>query len=58
MKLKITKKAPGKMTYNDKVRAEKLVIKRRIMIDRIAKKLLPRVRKLEQSRLTHAKYTK
>lgn len=58
MKIKITKKAPGAMTYNDKVRVERIVAKRRAMIDRVAKKLLPRVRKIEQTRLTHAKYTK
>jgi hypothetical protein len=58
MKQKITKKAADSMSYSDKVRVEKIIAKRRIMIDRVARKLLPRIRKIEQTRLTHAKYTK
>lgn len=58
MKVKLTKKTAGAMSYNDKVRVEKIIARRRVMIDRVAKKLLPRVRKIEQTRLTHAKYTK
>lgn len=58
MKIKLTKKSLKGMSFNDKVRVEKIIAKRKAMIDRVAKKLMPRVRAIEQSRLTHNKYTK
>lgn len=58
MKKKLTKKSASGMSFGDKVRVEKIVAKRRVMIDRIARKLMPRVRQIEQTRLTHKKYTK
>lgn len=58
MKKKLTKKSASGMSFGDKVRVEKIIAKRRVAIDRIARKLMPRVRQIEQKRLTHKKYTK
>jgi hypothetical protein len=58
MKQKLAKKSVGAMSFTDKVRVEKIIARRKVVIDRVARKLLPRVRKIEQTRLTHSKYTK
>lgn len=58
LKQKLAKKSVNKMNFSDKVRVEKIIAKRKTMIDRLARKMMPRVRNIEQSRLTHANYTK
>jgi hypothetical protein len=58
MKQKLAKKSINKMNFSDKVRVEKIIAKRKALIDRLARKMMPRVRNIEQSRLTHANYTK
>lgn len=58
MKQKLSKKSVNKMNFSDKVRIEKIIAKRKAIIDRLARKMMPRVRSIEQSRLTHKNYTK
>lgn len=58
MKKKLAKKDLSKMSVNDKERVERIIQRRRKLIDRLSIKLMPRVRKIEQERLTHKLYTK
>jgi hypothetical protein len=58
MKKKLAKKDLAKMSVNDKERVERIIQRRRKLIDRLSVKLMPRVRKIEQERLTHRLYTK
>lgn len=51
MKKKLAKKDPSKMSYADKVRVETLVARRKKAIDRIARKLVVKVKQIEQKRL-------
>jgi hypothetical protein len=58
MKIKLAKKNIKDMNFSDKVRVEKIIAKRKAAIDRIARKLLPKVRTIEKERLTHDRHTK
>jgi len=58
MKTRLTKKAPGTLTTGEKERVERMIAKRKVAIDRIAMKMVPRVRKIENDRLVHKSYTK
>lgn len=51
IKQKFAKKGLDKMSFADKVRVEKIVAKRKNAVDRLTRKLIPKVRKLEQTRL-------
>lgn len=51
IKQKFAKKGLDKMSFADKVRVEKIVAKRKNAVDRLTRKLIPKVRKLEQNRL-------
>ena len=46
------------ISVGEKERIERIVQKRKAVINRLAMKLAPRVRKTEQARLSHSKYTK
>lgn len=52
LKKRLLKKDPKDMTIAEKERAEKLIQDRRKTIDRLAQRLLPRVRKIESERLS------
>lgn len=58
MKMKIAKKPLDKLTVAEKERVERIISKRKAVINRIAMKMAPKVRKIENDRLTHSTYTK
>jgi hypothetical protein len=55
MKKRIAKKPLSQLSIGEKERLDKIIQKRKDVIGRIAMKLTPRMRKIEQNRLTHAK---
>lgn len=57
MKTRIGKKDPSKMSVAEKERVERMVHRRKAVINRIAMKLIPRLRQIENKRLT-GKHTK
>ena len=57
MKKRIAKKDPSKMSVAEKERVERMIEKRKAIINRVAMKLVPRIRKIEQNRLS-GKHTK
>ena len=58
MKERMAKKPLDKLSVGEKERIEAALAKRKKVIDRIAMKLVPRVKKIETERLTHKQYTK
>jgi hypothetical protein len=58
MKKRIAKKPLNKLSVAEKERLEKMVAKRKTVINRLAMRLTSRVRKIENDRLAHHKYTK
>lgn len=58
MKQRLIKKPLAQMTVSEKERAEKIISKRKAVINRLAMKLAPRIRKIENARLSHSKVTK
>lgn len=53
MKMKIAKKPLNQMSVAEKERVERLIARRKKAIDRIALKLMPRVKQIERDRLIH-----
>ena len=58
MKQRIAKRPLNTLSVGEKERVERIIAKRKKVIDRIAMKLVGRVRKTENERLTHKSYTK
>ena len=58
MKQRLAKKPLNSLSVSEKERIEKVIQKRKALINRLAMKLAPRVRKIEIDRLTHKSYTK
>lgn len=58
LKKRIAKKPLNSLSVPEKERIEKIVEMNKELVDRIAMKLAPKVRKLENDRLVHRKYTK
>lgn len=58
IKERIVKKPLSQMTVSEKERVERMLEKRKALIDRLAMRLAPRVRRIESDRLTHKKTTK
>lgn len=58
MKQRLLRKDPTSYTVSDKERAERIIAKKKNLIDRLAMKLTGRVRKIENERLAHHTYTK
>ena len=58
MKKRIARKPLNKLSTAEKERLEKMIAKRKTVINRLAMKLTSRVRKIENDRLSHHKYTK
>jgi hypothetical protein len=58
LKQKMLKKPVSQMTVDEKERVEKMLAQRKGLIDRLAMKLIPRVRKIENERLSHPRVTK
>ena len=57
MKVKLAKKPLANMTVLDKERVERILSKRKVLINRLAMKLMPRVKKIEKDRLHHRTFT-
>jgi hypothetical protein len=58
IKKRFAKKPLNKLSIGEKERIEKIVAKKKKLIDRLALKMVPKVRKNENERLSHSKYTK
>jgi phosphopantetheine adenylyltransferase len=58
MKKRLARKPLEKLSVAEKERIEATIAKRKKIIDRIAMRLVPRVKKIESDRLTHKNYTK
>jgi hypothetical protein len=58
IKQRIAKKPLNKLSTGEKERIEKMLQTRKALINRLAMKLTSRVRKIENDRLSHSKYTK
>jgi hypothetical protein len=58
MKQRIAKKPLNSLSVSEKERLEGIIQRRKAVINRLAMKLVPRVKKIEQDRLSHRTYTK
>ena len=58
MKQRIAKKPLNTLSVGEKERIERIIAKRKVVINRIAMKMVPKVRKTENDRLVHRTYTK
>lgn len=58
MKQRMIRKPVAQMSVQEKERAEAMIAKRKAVVDRLAMKLAPRIRKIETERLSHSKVTK
>ena len=58
MKQRIAKKPLAQLSIGEKERLERTLKKRKAVINRLAMKLVPRIRKIENDRLTHKSFTK
>jgi hypothetical protein len=58
IKTRITRKDPSKLSIGEKERVERFISTRKVLVNRLAMKLVSRVRKIENDRLSHHKYTK
>lgn len=58
MKKRLAKKPLDKLTVGEKERIEAIIQRRKQTINRLAMRLSPRVRKVENERLSHSSYTK
>lgn len=58
LKQRIMKKPASQLTVGEKERVERMLAKRKNLINRLSMKLAPRVRKIENERLSHSKVTK
>ena len=58
MKQRLAKKPLNQLSIGEKERIEAIIAQRKQAIDRIAMKMVPRVRNVENDRLVHHKFTK
>jgi hypothetical protein len=58
MKQRMAKKPLSQLSVGEKERIERTIQKRKAVIDRMAMKLAPKIRKIENDRLSHKKVTK
>jgi hypothetical protein len=58
LKKRLAKKPLNKLSIGEKERIENAIQNRKALVDRLALKMTPRVRKIENDRLSHKKYTK
>lgn len=58
MKQRLAKKPLNQLSIGEKERIEAIIARRKQVLDRIAMKMVPRVRKIENDRLVHHKFTK
>lgn len=58
MKKRIARKPLNQLSIGEKERLEKIISRRKVLLNRLAMKLAPKVRRIESDRLTHKNYTK
>ena len=58
MKKRLARKPLNTLSVGEKERLEKVISKRKTLVNRLAMKLAPKVRRIESDRLTHKSYTK
>lgn len=58
MKKRLAKKPLEKLSVSEKERLEATIAKRKKIVDRIAMRLVPQVKKIESDRLSHKQFTK
>ena len=58
LKARLARKPIDKLTVGEKERLERIVQKRKAVINRIAMKMVPNIRRIETNRLSHKSYTK
>ena len=58
MKKRLARKPLSQLSVGEKERIERVIKRRKVIVNRLAMKLAPRVRKIEQDRLAHKTYTK
>lgn len=58
MKQRLARKPLAQLSVGEKERLERVIKKRKAIVNRLAMKLAPRVRKIESTRLAHKTYTK
>ena len=58
IKKRIARKPLDKLTLGEKERIEKIIRKKKVLVNRLAMRLVSRVKKIETDRLSHKKYTK
>jgi len=58
LKMRIAKRPLNKLSVGEKERLEKIVQRRKSVINRLAMRMVPKVRKYENDRLVHSTYTK
>lgn len=58
MKSRLAKKPLNKLSVDEKERLERIIQSRKAVIGRLATKLAPRIRKIENDRLSHSRFTK
>jgi phosphopantetheine adenylyltransferase len=57
LKKRLARKPLNKLSVGEKERIEAMLAKRKQLINRLAMRLVPRVRQVEKARLSHSKYT-
>lgn len=58
LKMRIAKKPLSQLSVGEKERLERIIQKRKSTINRLAMRMVPKVRKFENDRLVHSTYTK
>lgn len=58
LKKRLAKKPLNQLSVPEKERIERIIQRRKVLIDRIAVKLIPRVKQIENTRLSHPSFTK
>lgn len=58
LKKRIARKPLNKLSVQEKERLERMVQQRKKLVDRLAVRMAPKIRKIESDRLTHQRFTK
>jgi hypothetical protein len=58
IKKRMLRKDPATASVQEKERIERFLQTRKAVVDRLARRVAPRVRQIEKARLQHKKYTK
>lgn len=58
LKQRLARKPLNKLSVGEKERIERIVQRRKVAINRIAMRMVPKIRKIENDRLTHKSFTK